>query len=92
MKTAEECFRLLSYNSTDHKLNTHRMQAVEQIQLDAFKAGAKWAAEASLKIPRILFDGYAVLQAIPEAHRKRTSAENVCDVLDAVVSILRKST
>lgn len=39
--------------------------------------------------PAILFDGFAVLQALDENARKRTSSLNVCDVLDAVVRLMR---
>lgn len=41
------------------------------------------------ELPAILFDGFAVLQALPPVRRARTSPENVGDVLDAVVAILR---
>lgn len=39
----------------------------------------------------ILFDGYAVLQEIRKAgHGDRTGADNVSDVLDAVVMLMRR--
>lgn len=41
-------------------------------------------------IPPLLFDGYTVLQALAPEAKKRTSAENVADTLDAVVKLLRK--
>lgn len=49
------------------------------------------AAKQAKEIPRILFDGYAVLQELRKDPRcaNRTSAENVSDVLDAVVRLLR---
>lgn len=37
----------------------------------------------------VLFDGHAVLQALDEQARKRTSPESVSDVLDAVVRLMR---
>ena len=40
-------------------------------------------------IPAELFDGFAVYQAISEKAKARTSPENVSDVLDAVVRLLR---
>lgn len=40
-------------------------------------------------IPAVLFDGYAVYQALTEKARARTSADNVADVLDAIVGLLR---
>lgn len=43
------------------------------------------------QIPPVLFDGYAVLQALGKKASTRTSAENVSDVLDAVVRLLRAS-
>jgi hypothetical protein len=40
-------------------------------------------------IPAALFDGYAVFQALSQQARSRTGTENVSDVLDAVVRLLR---
>lgn len=40
-------------------------------------------------VPAVLFDGYAVLSAMDERARRRTSTENISDVLDAVVRLLR---
>ena len=42
------------------------------------------------RIPSVLFDGYEVYTALDDKARTRTSGENVTDVLDAVVRILRK--
>lgn len=41
--------------------------------------------------PSVLFDGFAVLQALHEKAKWRTSAENVSDVLDAVVRLMRSN-
>jgi hypothetical protein len=41
--------------------------------------------------PPILFDGFAVLQALDERAKGRTSADNVSDVLDAVVRLMRSN-
>jgi hypothetical protein len=43
------------------------------------------------KPPSVLFDGFAVLQALDEKAKGRTSAENVSDVLDAVVRLMRSN-
>jgi hypothetical protein len=48
----------------------------------------------SRELPEVLFDGNAVYEKTLELRREkglmvRTSAENVSDVLDAVVSLLR---
>lgn len=43
------------------------------------------------KPPAVLFDGFAVLQALDEKAKGRTSAENVSDVLDAVVRLMRSN-
>jgi hypothetical protein len=40
-------------------------------------------------VPDILFDGHAVFKGLDEKAMRRTSPENVSDVLDAVVRILR---
>jgi hypothetical protein len=45
--------------------------------------------QPSAEVPGILFDSYAVLKALDKKATARTSAENVCDVLDAVVRLLR---
>ncbi len=42
--------------------------------------------------PPILFDVFAVLQALDENAKGRTSVENVNDVLNAVVSLMRSNT
>jgi len=41
------------------------------------------------RIPAVLFDGYAVFKALSKDATRRTSTENVSDVLDAVVRLLR---
>lgn len=46
-------------------------------------------ASTAEPIPDQLFDGYAVLQALSEKAKSRTNADNVADVLDAVVSVIR---
>lgn len=45
--------------------------------------------EYEAQIPDVLFDGYSVMQALSKQAQARTSAENVSDVLDAVVRVLR---
>lgn len=49
----------------------------------------KFTAQGSAQPPAVLFDGFAVLQALDEKAKARTSAENVSDVLDAVVRLMR---
>ena len=46
------------------------------------------AAQAA-QVPDVLFDGFAVLQGLSEQAKKRTGAENVSDVLDSVVRLIR---
>lgn len=57
-----------------------------QIYAYTLAALEKWGGGQA--VPDVLFDGYAVLQALTEDARKRTSPNNVCDVLDAVVRLL----
>lgn len=52
-------------------------------------AAPQSASEPASALPPILFDGFAVLQALTSRQRARTSAENVGDVLDALVKIMR---
>ena len=49
------------------------------------------ASEQKPAVPDVLFDGYSVLSALAEHQRARTSPENVSDVLDAVVRLIRTS-
>jgi hypothetical protein len=42
------------------------------------------------QIPRVLFDGGAVLGELTMMERTRTNGINVCDVLDAVVRLMRR--
>lgn len=48
-----------------------------------------WSRAAKPAVPEVLFDGYAVLQALSEKAKARTSPENVADVLDAAVKLIR---
>ena len=41
------------------------------------------------QIPSVLFDGYTVYQMLSDRAKHRTSAENVSDVLDAVVKAIK---
>lgn len=43
-----------------------------------------------VELPDVLFDGYRVLQALDDKAKRRTGPENVSDVLDAVVRIMRE--
>lgn len=40
--------------------------------------------------PELMFDGYAVYCALTEQAKRRTSAENVSDVLDAMALLHKK--
>jgi hypothetical protein len=73
-----------------HGLDIHRPSQLA----DAFVLGMRYANEQAAQspapaLPDVLFDGYSVLQAMNEDARKRTSPENVSDVLDAVVRLLK---
>ena len=43
------------------------------------------------KLPDVLFDGYSVMQQLDKRGQARTSQDNVSDVLDAVVRIMRSN-
>ena len=45
----------------------------------------------SRELPEQLFDGFAVYQELDDKAKMRTSPENVSDVLDAVVRLIKKS-
>ena len=48
--------------------------------------------QGGAEAPSVLFDGFSVMQALDEKAKARTSAENVSDVLDAVVRLMRSNT
>lgn len=58
-------------------------------EITRLRAEVEALREDASKIPDILFDGWSVLQALTGPAKKRTSPENVSDVLDAVVNILK---
>jgi hypothetical protein len=70
----------------------------EEETLTYFRMSAAWdaATEAereacAKKLPDVLFDGYAVMQQLDKRGQARNSQENVSDVLDAVVRIMRST-
>lgn len=60
-------------------------------QLAQLRAENAGALRKGVEIPDALFDGHAVLHALTESARKRTGPENVSDVLDAAVRIIRSA-
>lgn len=77
---------------------TRILQAVRTAESDAalriviereIAALSAQAAPADYQPPDILFDSYAVYQALSDKAKARTSAENVADVLDAIVRAQR---
>lgn len=80
----------------DHELNDAAHGAFESamafgIDRHAFERLARTVRDACAKPPTVLFDGYAVYQALSDETKKRTSPENVSDVLDAVVRLMRSN-
>lgn len=53
------------------------------------KAAALSFEQATRPLPEAIFDGAAVFAALTPAARRRTSAENVSDVLDALAKVMR---
>ena len=68
-------------------------QIVDGIKYFRNKPKGKWRRVLlpHEKPPAILFDGFAVLEALDDKAKTRTSAENVSDVLDAVVRLMRSN-
>jgi hypothetical protein len=70
-----------------------RIAELERALWEAQQCGSfevvKPSSETKGELPGVLFDGYGVLQALTDKARTRTSAENVSDVLDAVVQLMR---
>lgn len=64
----------------DHKHHACALARIESLE-------AELKAQQKDAIPEILFDSYTVLQALDKKASTRTSPENVCDVLDALVRI-----
>lgn len=50
---------------------------------------AAWSRAAKPAVPEVLFGGYEVMQAMSEKAKARTSPQNVADVLDAAVKLIR---
>lgn len=65
--------------------------AFDRLSHDVQVAGASPKPTALPKpmLPSVLFDGFAVFQALPDKAKRRTSVDNVDDVLTAVVALLR---
>jgi hypothetical protein len=64
-------------------------QATELSALTASRERCKALEGALRELPEELFDGHAVLMSLNPRQRVRTSPENVSDVLDAVVKLIR---
>lgn len=67
----------------------HASSSFAMTQAARALSAAPTPPQASQAVPDVLFDGYAVLQALDVKAKTRTSLENVSDVLDAVVRIMR---
>jgi len=63
--------------------------AVGDVELERFAAAMYAAGAEGTREPDVLFNGYAVYEALDDKAKARTSAENISDVLDAVVRIIR---
>jgi hypothetical protein len=78
--------------SQEGALMAHGGCSVETVARAAFFVATHEEREAcATRLPAVLFDGFAVLQALNDKAKARTSAENVSDVLDAVVRIMRSN-
>jgi len=75
-------FKDIRYDVKDVELND---KLYTEAQLLAMYA--KGAEDA--RFPEFLFDSYAVYEALDDRVKARTGPENVCDVLDAVVRLIR---
>ena len=76
-------------NGLDQK--RHNPITTERI-FTAMRAAMAAEREAcAKKLPDVLFDGYSVMQQLDKRGQARTSQDNVSDVLDAVVRIMRSN-
>lgn len=76
-----ECLRDLA-RSTEQPVS-NRMQARHLAQ-------AGFRNDTEREIPTILFDGFSVYEALSPKARTRTSRDNVSDVLDAIVKLMKE--
>jgi hypothetical protein len=60
------------------------------MQLDQEPVKLDYSVSPPSEYPQELFDGYSVLRELTDQAKRRTSAENVSDVLDAVVRLTKK--
>lgn len=74
------------FADTQRRLNAYT--PITEICRAAYKAGER---DGLKQLPDVLFDVFAVLQALDAKAKARTSAENVSDVLDAVVRLMRSN-
>lgn len=80
-----------AYGVQDVRDSAPPMPEVKPAQVDRKRQLDRLRAELEgVVIPDVLFDGHRVLQALDEKARQRTGPENVSDVLDAVVRIMRE--
>jgi hypothetical protein len=76
-----------SFNRPDHLAAQYRtaIRAIAALKADL---SAQQGQAKPTDLPRVLFDGFAVLQEV-RSRRADTSAKQVSDVLDAVVRLIR---
>lgn len=60
-----------------------------RVTIDGCADSCKVGLARKASYPAVVFDGYAVYQALSEKAKARTSPENVSDVLDAVADLIR---
>ena len=61
-----------------------------EIKGAAAGSASEFSALLSADMPEELYDGWAVYRELDEKAKQRTSAENISDVLDAVVRLIKK--
>lgn len=69
------------------RINDHSC-TFKQAMVDFARLREQAALQAK-SVPDVLFDGYAVYKALTKQEQSRTSWENVSDVLNAVVRLLK---
>lgn len=88
-KLADSISRFIGLDIGEHSsANNPWARAIDMIPRGTLTEALASRAPAE-PIPAVLFDSFAVLQAMSKQAKARTGAENVGDVLDAVVYLLR---
>lgn len=74
----------------DHQMYIQPCVNCDCMEKTTTSGSSDFTALLSADIPEELYDGWAVYRELDEKAQQRTSAENISDVLDALVRLIKK--